>query len=269
MTLLDRLRDQFPEASRKSLKQWLEHGRVEVDGQVVRDGRTLVSTAVRVTLGRHGAVAFPSSLRLVHEDDDLLVIDKPSGLLTIATDREREQNAYHLLFDYVHAQRPRHRLFIVHRLDRDTSGLIVFAKSERAKRRLQAQFEARDVERIYVAVVEGRVSQEEGTLESRLTEDRDLRVRPGKTGKLAITRYRVRERRRDRTILDLHLGTGRRHQIRVQLAAMGHPIIGDVAHGSRARHHDRLCLHASGLGFTHPQSGARVHFESAPPAGWV
>jgi 23S rRNA pseudouridine1911/1915/1917 synthase len=189
--------------------------------------------------------------------------------LTIATDREREQNAYRLLFDYVHAQRPRRRLFIVHRLDRDTSGLIVFAKSERAKRRLQAQFEARDVERIYVAVVEGRVSQEEGTLESRLTEDRDLRVRPGRTGKVAITRYRVRERRRDRTILDLHLGTGRRHQIRVQLAAMGHPIIGDVAHGSRARRHDRLCLHASGLGFTHPQSSARVHFESAPPAGWV
>src|SRR5262249_46488963 len=172
-------------------------------------------------------------------------------------------------FDYVHAQRARRRLFIVHRLDRDTSGLIVFAKSERAKRRLQAQFEARAVERIYVAVVEGHVSPQEGTLDSPLTEDKALRVRPGPTGEGAITRYRVRERRRDSTVLDLSLGTGRRHQIRVQLAAMGHPIIGDDAHGSRARRRSRLCLHASGLGFTHPQSGARVHFESAPPAGWV
>src|SRR5262249_61973501 len=138
------------------------------------------------------------------------VIATPSGLLTIATAREREQNASRLLFDYVHAQRPRRRLFIVHRLDRDTSGLIVFAKSERAKRRLQTQFESRAVERLYVAVVEGRVNQEEGTLESRLTEDKDLRVRPGTTGKLAITKYHVRGRRRDGTALRLPPAAGRR-----------------------------------------------------------
>jgi 23S rRNA pseudouridine1911/1915/1917 synthase len=269
MTLLDRLHEQFPDASRRSLKQWLEHGRVEVDGQVVRDGRAPVSAGVHIALGRHGAVPFPSSLGLVHEDDDLLVIDKPYGLLTIATDRERERNVYSLLWDYVHAQQPRRRLFIVHRLDRETSGLLVFAKSERAKRRLQAQFEARDVERVYVAVVEGQVSQEEGTLESRLVQDKSLRVRSGKSGKLAVTHYRVRERRRDRTVLELRLGTGRRHQIRVQLAEMGHPVIGDVAHGTRVGRHGRLCLHASRLVFTHPSSGARVRFESGPPAGWV
>lgn len=269
MTLLERLREQFPEASKRSVKHWLEHGRVEVDGRVVRDGREAVGSAVRITLGRHGAVPFPTSLGLVHEDDELLVIDKPSGLLTIATDREREQNVYRLLFDYVHAQQPRRRLFIVHRLDRETSGLLVFAKSDRAKRHLQAQFEARDVERAYVAVVEGRVSLEEGTLESRLSEDRGLRVRSGKTGKLAITHYRVRERRRDRTVLDVSLGTGRRHQIRLQLAEMGHPIIGDAVHGSRAGRHGRLCLHASGLGFAHPKGGTRVRFESKPPPGWV
>lgn len=269
MSLLDRLRELFPEASRRSLKQWLERGRVEVDGRVVREGRAAVRAGARISLGRPGVLPFPPSLGLVFEDDDLLVIDKPPGLLTIATERERERTAYRLLWDYLQARQPPRRPFIVHRLDRETSGLLVFAKSPRAKRHLQAQFEAREVERIYVAVVEGRVSAEEGTLESRLVQDRGLRVRAGPRGKPAITRYRVRERRRDRTVLDLSLGTGRRHQIRVQLADLGHPVVGDAAHGTRAGRHGRLCLHASRLGFVHPRSGKRLHFESAAPPAWV
>jgi 23S rRNA pseudouridine1911/1915/1917 synthase len=267
--LLERLRQLFPQASRRSLKQWLEHGRVEVAGRVVRDGRAAVGVAARITLGRHGAVPFPPALGLLYEDDDVLVIDKPPGLLTIATPRERERNAYRLLWAYLEAHQPPRRPFIVHRLDRETSGLLVFAKSHRAKRHLQAQFEARDVERIYVAVVEGRVREEWGTLESRLTQDRGLRVRSGPRGKPAITRYRVRERQRDRTMLEVILGTGRRHQIRVQLADLGHPIVGDPLYGTRSGRHGRLCLHACRLGFVHPTSGARLHFESVPPPGWV
>jgi 23S rRNA pseudouridine1911/1915/1917 synthase len=269
VTLLERLRELFPEASRRSLKQWVAHGRVEVDGRVVRDARAAVGETARITLGRHGAVPFPPALGLVYEDDDLLVVDKPPGLLTIATPRERERTAYRLLWDYLQAHQPPRRPFIVHRLDRETSGLLVFAKSPRAKRRLQAQFEAREVERAYVAVVEGRVTEEQGTMESRLTQDRGLRVRSGPRGKPAITRYRVRARHRDRTVLELHLGTGRRHQIRVQLADLGHPIVGDAAHGARPPRPGRLCLHGIRLGFRHPRGGERLHFESAPPPGWV
>jgi 23S rRNA pseudouridine1911/1915/1917 synthase len=269
MILIERLRELFPEASRRSLKQWLAHGRVEVDGRVVRDGRAIVGAAARISLGRYGAAPFPPALGLVHEDDDLLVIDKPPGLLTIATPRERDRTVYRMLWDYLAAHHPPRRPFIVHRLDRETSGLLVFAKSPRVKRALQSQFEARDVDRAYVAVVEGRVREGQGVLESRLTQDRGLRVRSGPRGKPAITRYRVRERRPDRTVLELHLGTGRRHQIRVQLADLGHPIVGDLAHGSRSGRHGRLHLHASRLAFVHPQSGARLRFESAPPPGWV
>jgi 23S rRNA pseudouridine1911/1915/1917 synthase len=267
--LLERLRELFPEASQRSLKHWLAHGRVEVDGRVVRDGRAAVGAAARIALHRRGAVPFPPGLRLVYEDDCLLVIDKPPGLLTIATPRERERTAYRLLWNYLGAHRPPRRPFIVHRLDRETSGLLVFAKSPGAKRQLQAQFEAREVERAYVAVVEGRVREEQGTLESRLVQDRGLRVRSGPRGKPAITRYRVRARQHDRTVLDLDLGTGRRHQIRVQLADLGHPVVGDSAHGARPSHPGRLCLHATRLGFAHPRSGERLHFESAPPPGWV
>jgi 23S rRNA pseudouridine1911/1915/1917 synthase len=269
VTLLDRLRGLFPDASRRSLKQWLEHGRVEVSGRVVRDGRTPVGPADRVTLSGRGHAPFPTALHLVHEDEDLLVIDKPPGLLTIATDRERERTAYRLLSDYLAAQRPSRRLFIVHRLDRETSGLVVFAKSARAKRHLQAQFAGREVQRAYVALVEGRVRDDEGVLESRLVQDRGLRVRAGPAGRKAITHYRVRERRRDTSLLDLRLGTGRRQQIRVQLADLGHPVLGDAIHGSRRSPFGRLCLHATALGFTHPGSGSPARFESKPPVAWV
>ena len=267
MTLAERLRALYPEASGRSLKQWLETGRVTVDGRACRDGRRELAADAIVTLGGRASAPFPRGLTLVHEDDAILVVVKPAGLLTIATERERERTAYRLLWDYLGSKQA--RPFIVHRLDRETSGLLVFAKSESVKRTLQAQFEARTVERVYRALVEGRPAREQGTLESRLAEDRMLRVRSAERGRVAITHYRVLAARRENTLLELRLGTGRRHQIRVQLAESGWPIVGDVTHGGPRSGAGRLCLHATRLGFDHPVTGARVVFESAPPADWV
>jgi 23S rRNA pseudouridine1911/1915/1917 synthase len=209
---------------------------------------------------------FPAALRRVHEDDDLLVVDKPPGLLTIATERERGRTVYRLLFDYL---RPPARLFIVHRLDRETSGLLVFAKSAAVKRVLQAQFAARTVERGYVAIVEGRVRGDAGTLRDRVGEDpRTLRVRTVRGGgREAITEYRVRARREGSTLLELRLGTGRRGQIRAQLAALGHPIVGDRAFGATADPMRRVCLHASVLAFTDAR-GRPQRFTSPAPTSW-
>ncbi len=162
------------------------------------------------------------------------------------------------------------RIFVVHRLDRETSGLLVFARSLAVKQALQAQFRGRTPERVYVARVEGVVRGPEGTLTGSLVEDRALRVRlarDGGRGKEAITRYRVLERARGATVLELVLVTGRRGQLRAQLAAFGHPIVGDRAYGSRRDPLRRVCLHATRLGFVHP-SGRRVVFESPPPAGF-
>jgi 23S rRNA pseudouridine1911/1915/1917 synthase len=259
----------FPEASRTSVRGWLAAGRVRVDGRLVRRGDAEVAAGARVTLGAAPAT-FPPALGLVYEDDDLLVVDKPAGLLTIATERERQRTAYRMLADYVSAQPGRRRLFIVHRLDRETSGLLVFAKSLAAKRGLQAQFEARRVERVYVAVVEGRVTAETGTLRDRVAEDpRTLRVRTtrGPTGREAITRFRVIERRAQSTVLELTLETGRRGQIRAQLAALGHPIVGDAEFGSRRDPVGRVCLHAARLGFVDGAGRAR-RFESPPPTSF-
>jgi 23S rRNA pseudouridine1911/1915/1917 synthase len=275
-TLLERLRAEFPDSSGRRLREWLAAGRVRVGGRVVRDPRTPVARADAVRLGPVPPPALPAPLRLVHEDGSLLVIEKPPGLLTIATDRERERTAYRLVREYLAAARPPRRPFIVHRLDRETSGLLVIAKTPVAKRRLQAAFAVGAVERGYVAVVEGLVRADQGTLRDVLAEDRTLRVRPVPAGQRppgparpreAITHYRVLARQRDTTLLALTLGTGRRHQIRVQLAALGHPVLGDRAHGAGRDPLRRLALHAARLAFQHPETRERLVWESpAPPA---
>jgi 23S rRNA pseudouridine1911/1915/1917 synthase len=267
--LLTKLQALFPDSSGRARKQWVAAGRVRVNGQVVRRGDIELGAEDRVELGMPVARSF-GLLRLVHEDDDLIVVDKPPGLLTIATERERERTAYRMLAGERTTHRGR-RLFIVHRLDRETSGLICFAKSIDAKRAIQAQFAARSATRIYVAVVEGRVAQDNGVLRDWLREDRSLRVRATtdrRAGKDAVTHYRVLERRGESTLLEVTLVTGRRGQIRVQLARAGHPILGDHAHGSRRDPLRRLCLHATRLAFRHPGSGDTVTFESAPPQGF-
>jgi len=274
MTLLERLRAEYPESSGRRLRTWLVAGRVRVGGEIVRDPRTPVAPGDRVTLGPAPPPALAATLRLVHEDDDLLVIEKPPGLLTIGTERERERTAYRMVWAYLKGARPPRRPFIVHRLDRETSGLLVIAKTPEAQARLQGQFAAGQAERRYVAIVEGVVKADEGMLRDFLVEERSLRVRPadpgrpppkGRRGRVAITWYRVLERRGDVTRVALRLGTGRRHQIRVQLAKLGHPVLGDVRHGARRNPLHRLCLHATRLGFRHPDTGVLIAFDSPPP----
>jgi 23S rRNA pseudouridine1911/1915/1917 synthase len=269
MLLRERLLAMHPGASRSAIKRWLEAGRVRVNDRVVRRGDVVVGQADRVQLTAAPPPPFPSALLgLVHEDSEILVVDKPHGLLTIATEHERERTAYRALAEYVAGQPGRRaRLFIVHRLDRETSGLLVFAKNAETKRLLQEQFARRAVDRVYVAAVEGIVRQPHGVLRDRLTGDASGRVRPTRdprTGREAITVYRVLARRRDSTVLELSLGTGRRGQIRAQLAELGHPIVGDRRYGSRRDPLHRVCLHATRLAFIHPRGGA-VAFESPAP----
>jgi 23S rRNA pseudouridine1911/1915/1917 synthase len=275
--LSDRLQDMFPEASGRRIKVWLAAGRVRVNGRVTRDGRLLVAADDAVMLHGHRARYPPAplpGLRILYEDEQILVIDKPPGLLTIATERERARTAYHWLWEYLAAQRPSVRPFIVHRLDRDTSGLLVFAKTWQAKVNLQAQFSARSVQRVYVALVEGRVTRDAGTLTSRLLQDRSLRVRSRRglgasaavDGTIAISHFRVLRRGQAVSLLEIRLGTGRRQQIRAQLAEFGHPILGDAARTRRRDPVRRLCLHATRLAFAHPVDATWMRFESSPPA---
>jgi 23S rRNA pseudouridine1911/1915/1917 synthase len=207
---------------------------------------------------------------VVHADDEVLVVEKPAGMLTIATEREKRRTVYAHMREHVKALDPRRKLFIVHRLDRLTSGLLVFATTSEAKERLQEDFASRRVDRVYTAVVEGQVTANDGTLRSYLVESSVLKVhttKDKKKGVEAITRYRVVRRGRSHTLVEVELVTGRKAQIRVQFAELGNPVAGDRVYGSGSDPIARLALHASRLAFTHPTTGRRLAFRSrVPPA---
>jgi RluA family pseudouridine synthase len=213
----------------------------------------------------------PGGLVILHEDQDILVVDKPAGLLTIATDKEKSRTAYFILTDYVRkgSARSRRRLFIVHRLDRETSGVLLFAKTVEAKLRLQDQWKQGEVEKKYLAVVHGHVAKQSGTITTYLAENKAHMVystTDAAAGKLAQTSYRVLRQTRNSSLLEVGLLTGRKHQIRVHLAGIGHPVVGDSKYGRESGSRARLALHARSLSFTHPTSGERLTFEAAAPA---
>jgi 23S rRNA pseudouridine1911/1915/1917 synthase len=258
------------EASGRTRKQMLAGGRVTVNGRVERRANASLTRNDVVEIGaKRARPALPAELRLVHEDDDVLVVDKPAGMLTIATERERVRTAYAYLRAYLRTQS--RRLFIVHRLDRLASGLLVFATSLEAKRALQAQFAAHTAERVYVAVCDGRLERASGSISGRLIDDGPGRVRETRDptrGRPAVTHWRVVRAGRAHTLIEIRLETGRRNQIRVHLAGLGHPIAGDAAYGSRSDPFGRLALHARALGFEHPRSAVRVRFVAEGPAAW-
>jgi 23S rRNA pseudouridine1911/1915/1917 synthase len=271
ISLYDHLRALYPDSSNNSLKKLLEHDRVRVNGEIVRIGKTLLQAGDRVEIGEKAFVkTLPQDLEILYEDEHLLVINKKANLLTIATEKEKEETAYAYLYDYVKAQKPENKIFIVHRLDKKASGVLVFARSEEVKRKLQAQFEKHDIERMYIAIVEGRVKDESGTVQNHLAENRAFKVYVAdeeKKGKLAITDYLVKKRTAGYTWLEVTTRTGRKHQIRVHFTGLGHPIIGDKEYGSKKNPLQRLGLHASRLGFVHPVTGEKMRFEvDAPPA---
>ena len=210
----------------------------------------------------------PSGIKVCFEDAAILVIDKPENLLSIATEAEQEKTAYFQLNEYLRRgnDQARDRVWIVHRLDRETSGLMVFAKTEQAKRVLQTGWD-KAVKR-YEAVVEGRLPDDAGTFVSDLDETNPLRVYsapPGERTRHAVTHYRVLARREWRTLVGLTLETGRRHQLRVQLADAGCPIIGDKKYGAKSDPVKRLGLHACALRFPHPETQREMSFESPMP----
>lgn len=210
----------------------------------------------------------PRGLAILYEDDDILVADKPAGLLTMGTDAEKTRTAYYILTDYVRkgCAKSRKRIFIVHRLDRETSGVVVFAKSEEAKLQLQGQWE--DAEKKYLAVVYGRLADKAGTITSYLAENKAYVVYStpdaGK-GKLARTAYKVLKETERFSLLEIGLLTGRKNQIRVHLAEKRHPVVGDRKYGKSNDAYKRLALHSKSISFKHPISGRRLTFEAEVP----
>ena len=207
---------------------------------------------------------------IIYEDNDIIVIDKPAGMLSISTDKESRNTAYRAINDYVKSKHKSNRIWIVHRLDRDTSGVMLFAKSERVKFLLQENWEKVAIGREYVAVVNGRVKPTERRITSWLKQTKTLLVYSSKRegdGKIAITNYKVRQVANKYSLLDISLETGRKNQIRVHMKDIGHSVVGDKKYSgvNTANPLGRLGLHASALTVKHPTTGAEMRFESTVP----
>jgi 23S rRNA pseudouridine1911/1915/1917 synthase len=279
-TRLDKLVAERFGLSRRAAQDAVRTGRVDVDGEVCDEPGREVTPETRVEHfpNRPKARTVASRLRVLHEDRHVLIVDKPAGLLTLPTPAHERETLIDRAGRYLAIRhgRPRPFVGVVHRLDKDTSGALALARSPAAVRAFQALFKAHDIERQYLAVVEGSMARTEGTIDRNLVADRgDLRRGVARTpdeGRTAITHYRVVERFGPvATLVACWLETGRTHQIRIHLAEIGHPVVGDAVYRPRDRPRSkaqfaRQALHAQTLGFVHPLTGEHVHVEAPLPA---
>ncbi|MDB6023155.1 MAG: pseudouridylate synthase [Pedosphaera sp.] len=268
--LLKFLFAQMPDRSRTAVKSLLAHRQVSVDGEIITQFNHPLASGQTVEIGRAGQAASGPGrgVKIVFENGYLIVIEKPAGLLSMATEIEKEKTAYSLLSEHVKRANPRNRIFIIHRLDRETSGLMMFAKNQEVQKTLQDAWQEAVLERIYIAVVEGRVEQSQGTITSWLKENQALVMRSSPTpneGQKATTHYRVLKSNAQYTLLELQLETGRKNQIRVHMQDLGHSVIGDKKYGSTQNPIKRLGLHAQVLAFRHPVTNEALRFESPMP----
>lgn len=268
--LMKFLQGALPSKSRSDIKSLLAHHQISVANEVITQynypleiGQQVVVHWAKVLIEKQ-----PIGLNIVFEDPYIIIIEKQAGLLSIATDTEKEQTAYSILSEHVKKRDPKNRIFVLHRLDRDTSGVMMFAKSEKVQQLLQNAWKDVVLERSYVAVVEGLVTQEQGTITSWLTESKAFIMYSSRTpndGQKAVTHYKVLQKNKNYSLLEVILETGRKNQIRVHMKDIGHSVIGDKKYGATKHPIARLGLHARVLAFKHPITGEEVRYETDIP----
>lgn len=269
-TLLPFLIESLPDCKRQTVKDYLKYNQVMVNGMVTTQFNTPLNPGadVKVNRSREFQVFYHPRMKLFYEDDDIIVVYKGYGLLSMGTDKKKENTAYSIVREYLKRKDPRNKLFIVHRLDQQTSGLMMFAKNEAAKDAMQHNWNNMVLERKYVAVVEGYLDQPEGEVRSYLAENAAHEVystQDPSQGKLAVTHYRTLQAGHGHTMVELTLATGRKNQIRVHMKDLGHPISGDRRYGGQPNEIHRLALHAQTLRFVHPVTRQDMNFSSAIP----
>ena len=271
-SLLDVLQERFPDSSKTTLRKMLQNDRVSVNGRTERDARRIITGTDRLDFGpRADRTRLDSRVRILYEDESIIAVDKDPGLLTVASPVEPGETVEAFLNLHLGGRPNEPRVHVVHRLDRDSSGVLVFARNSHVRDKLQQLFAEHDIERVYVAIVHGTLRDPTGTFHSFLSEDRSLRVRSDtKGGKEAITHYRTIAAGQSYSMLEVTLETGRRNQIRVHLAESGHPIVGDTMYGEGLSNPiGRLGLHARDLGFVHPVSRKPMAFTVPVPPSFA
>lgn len=257
--------------SRNSVKSLLSHRQVMVNGKVT----TLFNTALKagdtvlVSSARGNIELTHPKLKIIFEDQYLIVVEKKEGLLTVSTGKSDETTAFSILKNYVKKASPQNRIYVVHRLDRETSGIIMFAKTREIQLALQENWHRVITCRVYVALVEGKVEKPKDTIVTWLTEnEKSLKIHSSNVdngGQQAVTHYRTLKTNDNFSLLEVELETGRKNQIRVHMQDIGHPIAGDKKYGSEISPIGRMGLHARVLAFIHPMSLENVTFETQMP----
>ncbi len=257
--------------SRNNIKSLLLHRQISINGRPVSQYNHIVKEGqeVVVNFDKQRVDNNVNGFEILFEDEDIIVITKPVGLLSIATDKEKERTAYNILKDHVKGQDEKNKIFIVHRLDKGTSGVMVFAKNPKAQHVLQTEWKKRVQERTYVAVVEGRVKDDSDTIVSYLKENKAYVTysvsENDKEGKKAVTHYKVLKRNKKYSLVELKLGTGRKNQIRCHMKELGYSIVGDKKYGAQTNPINRLGLHALSLIFKHPITDKIMRFDTRIP----
>ncbi|ARK25609.1 RNA pseudouridine synthase [Sporosarcina sp. P37] len=261
--------------SRNSVKSILKRGQVAVDGQTTTQHNYSLQPGQKVEIQSNQTarnISKMTGVTILHEDEDLIVINKDAGILSVASAKEKDMTAYRQVTDYVRRNHPENRIFVVHRLDRDTSGVMMFAKNEETQQALQKTWNDSVKERMYTALVEGKVRNALGTISSWLTENSAFKVYSSPTdngGQHAVTHYRRLQANKEYSLLEVLLETGRKNQIRVHMEELGHPVVGDKKYGSVTNPLRRLGLHATALSFLHPRTGELVRFEAEVPKAFI
>jgi 23S rRNA pseudouridine1911/1915/1917 synthase len=276
--LLDFLKQNFPNSSTNKLRKMLSQGRIEVNQITIHKAKhQLLPNDIVELLDKPRKEIKPQteikfknySIDLIYEDDQILVVEKPAKLLSVATDKLETDTLHSKCVDYLKQKDPKSWAYIVHRLDKETSGVMILAKTKSAKEYLQEQFSQREVYRIYHTLVEGILDRGSGTILQYLTEDKHLNIKStsktNRFGKQAITHFETLTKHESTTLVRVMIETGRRHQIRMAMQSIGHPIVGDSLHGATTNPFSRICLHATSLEFLHPETDDPVRFEAKHP----
>ena len=278
MILMEFLQSKLKDQSRTTIKSLLRNQQVVVGAQMVRQFDYLLQVGDQVTIrwGKGVVTLKDRQMRIVFEDDSIIVIEKDAGLLSIATQKEKIRTAYSLLSDYVKRQNAGNKIFVVHRLDRETSGLMLFAKNMQVQSTMQNNWKYAVNQRSYVAVVEGKLQTGDGSgkgvIKSFLWESKALIVYSSQNpedGQLSITHYQVLKVGEVYSLVKLHLETGRKNQIRVHMNSIGYPLAGDLKYGGHDCSIKRMALHADKLSFIHPVSGEQMDFDAPVPAAFI
>jgi 23S rRNA pseudouridine1911/1915/1917 synthase len=271
-SLIDQLLNEFKGISRSSVKKLIAHGNITVNGTRVQNPVFQVSGGDEIGYTKYDpGDSQGCPFRLLYEDEWMIFVDKPAGMLTYGERGSVGTSVYRELLGFLQKRsKGKERIFVVHRLDREVSGILLFAKSEEMQEKIKERW--KETDKLYYALVEGRPPEKEGTVSGWLkeTSTQKMYIAKGPDGaKWAVTNYRTLKEMAGHTFLEVKIETGRKNQIRVQLAGIGCPITGDRKYGSKDRYQRRIRLHAFRFSMPHPVSGERVEIESGLPRGFL